>query len=400
MMLAMQHYNASPTAPLSATNHTLAPALGPASVAEVAAVGNNDDPGSGSGSGSSSVHGSGSGSSPAMAVLNMTLGIVSNVLALFILAKAYKRMRRRSKATFLLFASSLVATDLAGHVIPGALVLQHYMEGHGLAHQLSHNDSGSVDPSCQFLGGCMVFFGLCPLFMGCAMAAERCLGVTRPLLHASWVSVTRTKLVLVLIWLMALLVALLPSFNLGRYTYQHPKTWCFISVLEDTRASDMVFVLIFALLGLTSLAVALVCNTISGITLVHARIKQRTCSRRSTKSHDIEMVVQLLGIMVTSCICWIPLLIFDLMSVMRSYQGFRDEQEVDYYKQLLLTGVRLASTNQVLDPWVYILLRRAVLRKIYCLSTCGRVNLRAGSTFRHWEISSLQSSEKKSVNRI
>ncbi|KAL2100947.1 hypothetical protein ACEWY4_002708 [Coilia grayii] len=369
-MLAMQHYNASPT-PLA--NHTLA-------TAEVAAVGPNER----------------SSHSPTVAVLSMTLGIVSNILALFILAKAYKRMRRRSKATFLLFASSLVATDLAGHVILGALVLQHYMEG---VKQNSLNDSGSVDPSCQFLGGCMVFFGLCPLFMGCAMAAERCLGVTRPLLHASWVSVARTKLVLVLIWLMALLVALLPSFHLGRYTYQHPKTWCFISVLEDTRASDMAFVLIFSGLGMVSLAVALVCNTISGITLVHGRIRQRTCSRRSANSHDIEMVVQLLGIMVTSCICWIPLLTFDLMTVVHSYHGFKDEDEVDYYKKLLLTGVRLASSNQVLDPWVYILLRRAVLRKIYCLSTCGRVNLQ-GSTFRHWEISSLQSSEKKSVSRI
>lgn len=87
------------------------------------------------------------------------------------------------------------------------------------------------------------------------------------------------------------------------------------------------------------------------------------------------------------------------MSVMQSYGVEMDEDQLTYCKGLLLTGVRLASCNQVLDPWVYILLRRAVLRKIYCLTTCGRVNLR-GSTFRHWEISSLQSSEKKSVSRI
>ena len=275
-MLAMQHYNASPT-PLSNQTH---------GIAKVAAVAHNVT----------------AQTTPTVAVMSMTLGILSNILALFILAKAYNRMRRRSKATFLLFASSLVATDLAGHIITGALVLRRYSVGFS-------PDSGSVDPSCQFLGGCMVFFGLCPLFMGCAMAAERCLGVTQPLLHASWVSTARTKLALALIWLMALFVALLPSFNLGRYTYQHPKSWCFISVLEGTMASDVAFVLIFSGLGMASLVVALVCNTISGITLVHARLRRRTCSRRSTNSHDIEMVVQLLGIMVTSCICWIPLLV-------------------------------------------------------------------------------------------
>ena len=58
-----------------------------------------------------------------MVVLNMTLGMASNIVALVILAKAYARLRRRSKAVFLLFASSLVTTDLFGHALPGALVL-------------------------------------------------------------------------------------------------------------------------------------------------------------------------------------------------------------------------------------------------------------------------------------
>jgi len=31
----------------------------------------------------------------------------------------------------------------------------------------------------------------------------------------------------------------------------------------------------------------------------------------------------------------------------------------------MVTGVRMATWNQILDPWVYILLRRAILRKIY-----------------------------------
>ncbi|KAI5097442.1 prostaglandin E receptor 1a (subtype EP1) isoform X1 [Silurus meridionalis] len=371
-MLSLHHCNFSgPSAISPLFNQTQA-------VVEVAAVSHKDN------LTTSATH------NPVVAGLSMTLGVLSNIIALFILAKAYARLRRRSKATFLLFASSLVATDLAGHIIPGAVVLRFYSNGVG------PSPPTHTDATCQFLGGSMVFFGLCPLFLGSAMAAERCLGVTQPLLHARLVSGTRTKLTLVLIWLAALAVALLPAFSLGEYIYQHPRTWCFMKVLGGITNTDVAFMLLFSALGLGSLAMSLVCNTISGITLVRARLRRRNCHRRTAKSHDIEMVAQLLGIMITSCICWSPLLIFVLMSVTNRHNGSLEEDM--YFKNLMVMGVRLASCNQILDPWVYILLRRAVLRKIYQLTT-GRNDTR-GSIFRRWEISSLQSSEKNTIKRI
>ncbi|XP_062337350.1 prostaglandin E2 receptor EP1 subtype-like [Osmerus eperlanus] len=319
-----------------------------------------------------------------MVVLSMTLGMASNIVALAILAKAYARLRRRSKAVFLLFASFLVTTDFLGHALPGALVL------------ILH--SAPVLPShpafCQFLGGSLVFFGLCPLLLGCVMAAERCLGVARPLLHAALVTTPRARLALGLVWLLALGVALLPSLGLGAYATQHPGTWCFIRVLDPEDASDLGFVLLFSGLALGSLAMALACNTVSGVVLLRARLRRKACPRSAAKSHDIEMVVQLVGIMVASCICWSPLLIFGLMSVTSSYGRVHDDEQKGYYHGLLLTGVRLATWNQILDPWVYILLRRAVLRKIYCI-TGRHGNALRRSTLQRWDISSFHNSEKK-----
>ncbi|KAM4583834.1 prostaglandin E2 receptor EP1 subtype-like [Odontesthes bonariensis] len=320
-------------------------------------------------------------------ILCMTLGIISNVVALFILANAYSLQRRRSKATFLLFATSLVFTDFIGHVIAGSLVIRLYL------YQAA--SPPNPDPPyhlCQFLGGCMVFFGLCPLFMGCAMAVERCLGVTKPLLHSSLVTKTRSKVCLAVIWLAALCVALLPCFQLGSYTYQGRKTWCFIKVLNETKKEDVAFVALFSGLGLTSLAVALVCNTISGLTLVLARLRRQPGSHHSARSHDIEMVVQLVGIMVTSCICWCPLLIFGLMSgILSNTKTIKDN--LPYYENLLVLGVRLATWNQILDPWVYILLRRTVLRKIYLIAKC-QAGMR-GTMIGRWEQSSFPSLDKK-----
>ncbi|KAF7220552.1 prostaglandin E2 receptor EP1 subtype [Nothobranchius furzeri] len=341
----------------------------------------------------------GTAQNPVSASLNMTLGIFFNMVALIILVKAYNRFRRRSKATFLLFASSLVATDLAGHVVSGALVLRRYTSS---SKSNVTWDPEKPDAPCQFLGGCLVFFGLCPLFLGCAMATERCLGITRPLLHARLVTTTRTKISLSVIWFLALCMALLPFFDLGEYTYQYPRTWCFIRVVKKAEATNLVFVMLFSGLAFSSLALAFVCNTISGMTLIRARIKQKPTSQRFlARSHDTEMVVQLVAIMVTSSICWSPLLVFGLMSAAHSYSEDQKNPDITcMYSKLMMTGVRMATWNQILDPWVYILLRRAVLRKIYRI-TKKQVSFR-GSTFRsvRLDIGSFPKSEQNSVKKI
>uniref|UniRef100_A0A8C8RJ05 Thromboxane A2 receptor n=1 Tax=Pelusios castaneus TaxID=367368 RepID=A0A8C8RJ05_9SAUR len=216
--------------------------------------------------------------SPAMPIFSMTLGAVSNMVALAILAQSYARFRRRSKATFLLFASSLVITDFAGHVIPGAFVLRLY------ATRLNWEAMDSTGAICQFFGACMVFFGLCPLFLGCVMAVERCVGVTRPLLHASLVTSVRTKLTLM-----------------------------------------------------------------GG-------------GNQAGGNHGASHAGSL------------------------------------RYQRLLFLGVRLASWNQILDPWVYILLRRAVLRKLFAL--LRRQPPSKGSRFERWEVSSFQSSERSVGGRL
>lgn len=86
------------------------------------------------------------------------------------------------------------------------------------------------------------------------------------------------------------------------------------------------------------------------------------------------------------------------MSATRSYSGSLGRDR-DTYKRLMMTGVRMATCNQILDPWVYILLRRAILRKIYRI-TKKQASLKR-STLRsiRWEVSSLQNTEKNGVNK-
>lgn len=45
--------------------------------------------------------------------------------------------------------------------------------------------------------------------------------------------------------------------------------------------------------------------------------------------------------------------------------GFAPSRDVQMDCNFFLTAIRLASLNQILDPWVYLLLREILLRKFF-----------------------------------
>ncbi|KAL7397748.1 hypothetical protein ABVT39_027282 [Epinephelus coioides] len=283
--------------------------------------------------------------------ISMTMGILSNSLALFILVKSYNRIRIKHKAAFLLFASSLVVTDLLGHLVTGSLVLFVYS---------FHKKWEMFDPHhivCSIFGACMVFFGLSPLFLGSAMAVERCIGVTRPIFHSTALASHHMKRLLGLTWLLAALVAVLPVLLWRPYRVQSSRSWCFFHMEEPKDWLDVLLPLLFSMLGLLALLLSIVCNTLTSCALLQARLRRKHHCRGT--SYHIEMICQLLAIMLVSCVCWGPLLIRVIMLSTRA-----NSEPASFS---LLMVVRMATWNQILDPWVYILLRKAVLRKIFTL---------------------------------
>lgn len=255
-----------------------------------------------------------------MSYFTMTLGTLSNLTALAILAHSYTRFRRRAKAPFLLLASSLLLSDLAGHVITGALALHLH-----LGRVKHHGKAVVLEPPqayCKLFGACMVFFGLCPLMLGSVMAVERCIGITQPLLHSTVVTISRIRLTILLIASTALSLAGLPLLNVGGYKPQFPGTWCFLPVYGSLSTADASLALAFSTLGIVSLTVSVLSNTISGMQLLQARFKdkhvkssiarrQGSVSSSSLRSLDVEMMTQLGVITVVSCICWSPFLVSD-----------------------------------------------------------------------------------------
>ncbi|XP_048038089.1 thromboxane A2 receptor isoform X1 [Megalobrama amblycephala] len=273
------------------------------------------------------------------------LGLSSNLFALVVLAKTFHHTKSRSRSSFLLFLGGLVFTDFMGLLVTGSIVVSFH---------ITHFNWRQLDPHCHFcnfMGMSMVFYGLCPLLLGAAMAIERFIGINRPFSRSTTMSNSRACSMVAMVWVTAGCISLLPLVGLGSYHLQVPGSWCFLNI--SSKPLDMTFSLIFSLVGLLSLAVSFLLNTVSVITLLRVCCGQDSSQRR--RDYEVEMMVQLILIMAIASICWCPLLVFIAQTVLSG-----SKLEV----LNLLLWLRFATWNQILDPWVYILFRRAVLKRI------------------------------------
>ncbi|XP_037105928.1 prostaglandin F2-alpha receptor [Syngnathus acus] len=313
-------------------------------------------------------------------VISMSVGILSNSLALFILLKSPKRMPQKSRAPFSVFATSLVATDLLGHLVNGSVVIYVY----SLRKQWETFDPhGRV---CNLFGATLVFFGLSPLFLGSAMAIERCIGITKPFYHSTGLAFRHMNKLLSVIWLLAALVAALPVALRRSYRVQSSRSWCFYNLDEPSDWLDVFLPLLFSLLGLLALLFSIVCNTVTSCSLLLSTMHRKHHSRGT--SYHVEMICQLMAIMLVSCVCWGPLLTRIIF--------LTSKDDYDPASDKLLFVLRIATWNQILDPWVYILLRKAVLKKFFLmLQRCCRSKSQEPACWRH---SFLQSSSHSKLD--
>ncbi|XP_006792021.1 prostaglandin E2 receptor EP3 subtype [Neolamprologus brichardi] len=302
----------------------------------------------------------------------MITGMVGNSLALILVSISYRKKENKRKRSFLLCIGSLALTDLFGQLLTSPIVISVYQSGRNLS---DIDQSGKL---CAFFGVCMTTFGLCALFMASAMAIERALAITNPHWYSNHMKTSVTKQILAVIWGLVLLFALLPVAGVGEYTQQWPGTWCFISTVDAETPGNGFFSTTFAILGISALLITLFCNVVT-IRGVVTRCKTKSGTSQSSKQWErltTETVIQLLGIMCVLLICWTPLLV--LMLRMLSTQVFSDQcnpkgasnrtsnQDFRLDCNFFLTAIRLASLNQILDPWVYLLLREILLRK-FCI---------------------------------
>ncbi|XP_072461851.1 prostaglandin E2 receptor EP4 subtype [Notamacropus eugenii] len=318
-------------------------------------------------------------------------GVVGNLIAIVVLCKSRKEQK---ETTFYTLVCGLAVTDLLGTSLVSPVTIATYVKG----------EWPGGDELCEYSTFILLFFGLSGLSIICAMSIERYLAINHAYFYSHYVDKKLAGLTLFAVYVSNVLFCALPSMGLGSSTLQYPKTWCFIDWRTNV-TTHAAFSYMYAGFSSFLILVTVLCNILVCVALIrmHRQFVRRTslgtdshhhaaaavvsaassglasCSavprlsdfrrRRSFRriaGAEIQMVILLIATSLVVLICSIPLVVRVFVN-----QLYQPKPETDVSKNPDLQAIRIASVNPILDPWIYILLRKTVLskaiEKIKCL---------------------------------
>ncbi|XP_066194656.1 prostaglandin E2 receptor EP4 subtype isoform X2 [Sylvia atricapilla] len=286
-------------------------------------------PANGSANGTAS--GAEGGKPPTIPTVMFIFGVVGNLIAIVVLCKSRKEQK---ETTFYTLVCGLAVTDLLGTCLVSPVTIATYLQN-------------------RWPGGAALY--------------KKLAGLTLFAIYASNV-----------------LFCALPSMGLGKSTLQYPYTWCFIDWRTNV-STHAAYSYMYAGFSSFLILVTVICNILVCVALIrmHRQFMRRTSLGTDTTSSrlsdfrrrrsfrrmagaEIQMVILLIATSLVVVICSIPLVVRVFVN-----QLYRPESVEDVRQNPDLQAIRIASVNPILDPWIYILLRKTVLskaiEKIKCL---------------------------------
>ncbi|KAK7164702.1 hypothetical protein R3I94_003173 [Phoxinus phoxinus] len=295
---------------------------------------------------------------PTIPVIMFIFGVVGNIIAIVVLQKSRKEQK---ETTFYTLVCGLAVTDLLGTLLASPVTIATYVKGAW----------PGGDPLCQYSGFILLFFSLAGLSIICAMSVERYLAINHAYFYNHYVDQRAAGLTLAGIYVSNALFCALPSMGLGSVARQKPGTWCFIDWHKND-SSNATFSYMYAGFSSILILATVICNVLvcAALIMMHKRFVRRTSlgtdqarvaemrRRRSfarLAGAEIQMVIVLIATSVVVLICSIPLVVRVFVNQMYpTSEGTVGD----------LKAIRIASVNPILDPWIYILLRKTVVQKI------------------------------------
>ncbi|XP_017267643.1 prostaglandin E receptor 4 (subtype EP4) a [Kryptolebias marmoratus] len=300
---------------------------------------------------------------PTIPSVMFIFGVVGNVIAIVVLCKT---RREQKETTFYTLVCGLAVTDLLGTLLASPVTIAIYVKG----------SWPGEDSLCQYFGFTMLFFSLAGLSIICAMSVERYIAINHAYFYNDYVDQKLAGLTLVAIYISNALFCALPIVGFGQVKKQYPQTWCFLE-WRSNKTSDAAYSYMYA--GFSSLLIlaTVICNVLvcGALIRMHRRFVRRMSlgtdlgrnvdPRRRGRSFgrlagaEIQMVILLIGTSAVVLICSIPLVAQVFLNQLYKTPV---EKRLDINPDL--RAIRFASFNPILDPWIYILLRKAVLLKL------------------------------------
>ncbi|XP_045905454.1 prostaglandin E2 receptor EP4 subtype-like [Micropterus dolomieu] len=298
-----------------------------------------------------------SGVTMALPMFMFAGGAIGNLIAIIVLSVS--RQERKSSAFYTLVCG-LAVTDLLGTCLASPFTIANYLDQRVLEDR----------HFCEFHSFLLLFFGLTGLSIICAMAAERYLAICCPYTYQRWgVNRRFAQKFLFFIYISHIFFCCLPTMGMAGSELQPSKTWCFI----DWRTHEPLAAAYSVLYGVVSLL--LIMGTIvlnlavcGALLLMRQRTVHRPVARASVRERwralssaaETQMIAVLVMTSVVVLACSAPL-------VVRVFANrfLLKNDKAD------LAAIRIASVNPILDPWIYILLRRSLFRRLLSLSRHG-----------------------------
>ncbi|KAK8746537.1 hypothetical protein OTU49_017072 [Cherax quadricarinatus] len=279
-------------------------------------------------------------------ILLSVTGVTGQVCALCYLYFSSSR-RHNARTVFYVFLCTLIWTDFVGKMLTTPPAIISYAAGHFVGGK----------SMCNYHGFTMVLFSLLTHFTVSAMAVERLLGICHGYFYSRNVTPSRSRFLIVCIWVFCTVFSLLPLFNIGELFLQYPGTWCFANIHLCSATAPLRHRLYTTLLGvitITNLLLIVACNVIVVGSLLRMRVSRKLPSglsqphhTRNQSDHELQMVVVLVVITCVFVVSWAPL---DIVIVSNQLWQHHQEAKDHMYE---LVAVRLASINQIVDPWMF-----------------------------------------------
>ncbi|XP_069819205.1 prostaglandin E2 receptor EP4 subtype [Dendropsophus ebraccatus] len=320
---------------------------------------------------------------PTIPAVMFIFGVVGNLIAIIVLCKSRKEQK---ETTFYTLVCGLAITDLLGTCLVSPVTIATYIQ----------NRWPGGEALCEYSSFILLFFGLSGLSIICAMSIERYLAINHAYFYNHYVDKKLAGLTLCAIYVSNVVFCALPSMGLGKSTLQYPYTWCFIDWRTNV-STHAAYSYMYAGFSSFLTLVTVLCNVLVCVALIrmHRQFVRRTSLGTDTRITDfrrrrsfrrmagaeIQMVIVLIATSVVVLICSIPLVVRVFVN-----QLYQPPVERDISSNLDLKAIRMASVNPILDPWIYILLKRTVLSKViekikclFCRIGSGRRPHSAGS---------------------
>lgn len=275
------------------------------------------------------------------------LGVLGNLVAFILLLKQSKFHKWK---VFYRFVLMLVCVDLAGIVIFSCISIIE-------SPLTKWADSGSL---CNVESILISFISLTNLFVVTFIAIERFLALWHPYFYSS---VKGHPLAMLSPVAIVIVTAVLASLALTQSNFVkiYPCNFCFINIYSKNYA-DYIFAFVYIIIGLVLVAVAIVMNILVAIALSrgqrgYSRQRESRIYITNDKRDYCGMLFQIGAAIAEVAVCWIPIMIRMLITMTGD-----ETSEKDIKNSYLF--FRFASWALVVDPWIYVLLRREIIMNI------------------------------------